>query len=229
MAMEVNRVTIPVVERIGEVRIRGDAYIEGLTVKSRKNKLAQFAKNLKPVFSQLRVIAEIEGNMSRHGVIRPDEDLFSEYRKLVEDLTAKVNNDEFDLVVLSSVDRLGKAIGQSLSIRWKAYLEEQIGAAKNTVALLTNIIGNTEDIAALNTLLNTLHQEKPASDRAMRSLEGYLKGANRLVEDLQLNDNIREFLIRVTARRATLADMDQEVYDWLMGNGFARKVRISLQ
>ena len=39
MAMEVNRVTIPVVERIGEVRIRGDAYIEGLTVKSRKNKV----------------------------------------------------------------------------------------------------------------------------------------------------------------------------------------------
>lgn len=82
MAMEVNRVTIPVVERIGEVRIRGDAYIEGLTVKSRKNKLAQFAKNLKPVFSQLRVIAEIEGNMSRHGVIRPDEDLFQSTESL---------------------------------------------------------------------------------------------------------------------------------------------------
>jgi len=147
----------------------------------------------------------------------------------VENLVAKVNSGDFDVVVLRTADNLGKAIGESLNSTWKRYVEEKIGAVKNTIDLLTNIIGDTEEVATLRTLLNTLSQERAASDRAMRCLERYLEGANRLVEDLQLNDNIREFLIRLTARNATLANMDQEVYEWLMENGFAHKVRISFQ
>lgn len=220
---------LPIVERIGEVRVRGDAYIEGLTVKARQRQLENFAKVLKPVVSQLGDIAKIEGNMRKFGIISSDEDVLSDYRDLVENLVMKVKSDDFDVVVLRSADNLGKAIGELLSSTWKRYLEEKIGAVKNTIALLANIIGDTEDVATLRTLLNTLNQEIPASDRAMRCLERYLEGANRLIDDLQLNENIREFLIRLTGRNATLANMDREVYDWLMENGFAHKVRISFQ
>jgi hypothetical protein len=229
MAMEVSNVGLPIVERISEVKARGDAYIEGLSVKARQRQRENFAKVLRPVSSQLRDIAQIEGNMRKFGIIPSDEDIFSDYRDLVEDLVAKVKSDDFDIVVLRTADNLGKAIGESLDRTWKRYLEEKIGAVKNTIALLTSITGDTEEVATLRALINTLSQEIPASDRAMRCLERYLAGANRLIEDLQLNDNIREFLIRLTARNATLANMDQEVYDWLMENGFAHKVRILFQ
>ena len=100
-----------------------------------------------------------------------------------------------------------------------------------------------ETISPTIKLLNVIEQLEPGkTQRYKKILEDNKKwtvelDSNRVVEtkrtadalvrDLNLNDAIRTFLLKVNKRMATLDDIDEEVSEWIRENGFERKFRIN--
>lgn len=100
-----------------------------------------------------------------------------------------------------------------------------------------------ETISPTIKLLNVIEQLEPGkTQRYKRILEDSKKwtvelDSNRVVEtkitadalvrDLNLNDAVRTFLLKVNKRIAHLDDIDEEVSEWIRENGFERKFRIS--
>jgi len=122
------------------------------------------------------------------------------------------------------INKESKAIYYNLAEEWMCYYEK---ATKNILSLLETIKGITPDKRAqysINKIKKAISWNTEVAN--LRYLRDGLDEANRIIDELSLDDNIEAFLRLVGDGKATIRDLSQEILEWIAKEQIADKLSI---
>ena len=113
-----------------------------------------------------------------------------------------------------------------VSDAWKLFFHDRFD---NLISGLSIMMAVHPDPKQIPLLINSLKKcEKwPLDKDAVINFQAKEKEANDLLKNMEFDAEIRDFLEKVSSKSATINDMTQEVYQWLIKEKIAGKIRLT--
>lgn len=115
---------------------------------------------------------------------------------------------------------------KDLKENWFQYINSIIGSLNNTLQMLENLYDNSDDIKKLRLDIKRMEGKWPFTETELDYFKRSVKESKEIIESLDVSNNIKEFLIKVSKREASVLDLSEEVMDWLEKNKFNEKLSI---
>ena len=117
---------------------------------------------------------------------------------------------------------------EAISKEWEIFYKAQNGELINGLNIIVLVHPTPSVVRGCITVLNkcekwTLTQE---------SVDSYKEAHNKaevLLEEMRFDDEIREFLIKVRDKKATLTDITPSILEWIQSEDIADKVSLSIR
>lgn len=114
-------------------------------------------------------------------------------------------------------------INEEVSSQWSEYYADETKSVEELLSLARNIAGS--DVSSLLMDIRSAKDWK-TNDACLDKMTMGLKNAKSLITKLDLQDNIVQFLKKMINQEATLADLDEEVMEWITREGIKSKIKI---
>ena len=120
-------------------------------------------------------------------------------------------------------------IESQLKMEWKNYCQLM---TNGVITTLTNVKPFFTDEDEINIIINTLmgyenmwpiNREK--YDRFIENIEL----AKNKIDSLELTDEVRRFIRRITSNNATLSDLTPDILKWVKDNGYESKIKLKFK
>ena len=120
-----------------------------------------------------------------------------------------------------------KRAEQNCGTVWKTYVEEQIGGTKSILQSIRGIASEEHEYQEMRKAEVRLSTSDEGSQEAINAIQAYLQHFNNLIEKLQLDDEVLDFLKKMTENNAVpLSDLSQSCLEKLRNESFSGKLKI---
>lgn len=116
-----------------------------------------------------------------------------------------------------------KNMEKQIKSEWEFFHKSKTISIKNTL----NTIFNINKFNVERCLTDIGAAEKWESDiRKYQQMKKGLDDAQNLINNLNLNDDVVDFLKKISTKRATITDLTQEIMDWIYKENLEKKIKI---
>lgn len=154
----------------------------------------------------------------------------------IDKLDNAVSSGVVDTEALSGArQQINRKINPNLTKEWKAYHQKKTKSSISKLDTLGNLAGNQETIAVLRTNISNGGEWSglSLSDDGVHTRLALFKSAidriDELEESLNLSDEIKEFIVKVTLRKARVTDVTPAIIEWIKKESLDDKFAISFR
>lgn len=140
----------------------------------------------------------------------------------IENMKGIVSAGVVDTESLSNVrQHINRKLNPSLSKDWKAYYQKKTSGSLSKLDTLGHLATDTEAMASIRTRIINGGEWTGLllSDDGINSRLALFKSAidkiDELEESLNLSEEIKEFIVKVTSRKARVSDVNDNIIDWI--------------
>lgn len=140
----------------------------------------------------------------------------------IENMKGIVSAGVVDAESLSSVRQyINRKLNPSLSKEWKAYYQKKISGSLSKLNTLGHLATDAETTASIRTNITNGGEWTglSLSDDGVNSRLSLFKSAidkiDELEESLNLSEEIKEFIVKITSRKARVSDVNDTIIDWI--------------
>jgi len=112
---------------------------------------------------------------------------------------------------------------------WEKYLTINSQNAINLIEMIKPLIGNSDDFVILLYDLKNYKRKWPISKKEIILFRNKLMQCENKINELDINDEIQVFLIKVLSGEAVIDDLDLEILNWIRSHNFAFKLAINFR
>ena len=168
------------------------------------------------------LVAHIVGATKKTS-FRCSDELNSKLKELLQDSkdmtkTGAVRGDQV-FVIKKTLDE----INNEASLQWDEYYAGETKSIEELLGLARNIAGS--DVGSLLMDIRSGKDWK-SNDTSFEKMMIGISNAKNLITKLDLQDNIVQFLKKMMNQEATLADLDEDVMEWISREGIKSKIKI---
>ena len=152
--------------------------------------------------------------------------------KLSEAVTAGV----VDADTLSSArQQINRKLNPNLTKEWKAFHQKKTKVSISNLDTLGNLAGSPDLVAAIRADISIGYEWTglSLSDDGTHTRLSLLKAAidriDELEENLNLSDEIKAFIVKVTSKKARVSDVSEAIIDWIMKENLDDRFVISFK
>lgn len=212
---------INVVRAMGkQYRVNSEIEQSVSDIEKLKPKMAEIKKTMKNVETMFSALNDI-GCTSAIDT--------STLKSAIESLKACFTKNDFNFAVANTILSEAKQIENLLITRWKEYVKSRIGPASSLYQSIKTIIGDDTDAVAMQNCEKTIFTAKPASDSAIKAIEGYLEHYNALMAKLNFSPELLEVVKKLaTSNNVMLNSISSQCLEEMMKYDFANRIVISI-
>lgn len=137
--------------------------------------------------------------------------------------------------LLSARQQINRKVNPNLAKEWKIYHQKKTKSSISKLDTLGNLAGNQETIAVIRTNISNGNEWAglSLSDDGVHNRLYLLKSAidkiDELEESLNLSDEIKEFIVKVTGRKARVTDVTPTIIEWIKKENLNDKFAINFR
>ena len=216
------------IEKIEASIKNGEIFRKSTEIESKKTDMEAFRPIISSALSHYERAYEISSALQKRKI--NFEPLSSVGSSLAADIDKQVLNGRFSVEQARTLDKEAKRVEEQLTAEWNNYIEDKTGAAREIVNSIKSVVENTEDYKNLKTAENRLRVAKPGSDSGFQAIDNYLVYYNKLMNKMKLNDNLMEFLKKLSSKgEVSLKEMNPECLQQLQKMEFAGRMKVVIK
>lgn len=138
--------------------------------------------------------------------------------KLGEAVTAGV----VDADTLSSArQKINRKLNSNLTKEWKAFHQKKTKVSISKLDTLGNLVGSPDTIAAIRADISNgsewagLSLSDDGAHTRLSLLKAAIDRIDELEENLNLSDEIKAFIVKVTGKKARVSDVSEAIIEWI--------------
>ena len=117
---------------------------------------------------------------------------------------------------------------EAISKEWEIFYKAQNGELINGLNIIVLVHPTPTIVRSCITILNKC-EKWPLTQESVDSYKEAHNKAEVLLEEMRFDDEIREFLIKVRDKKATLTDITPSILEWIQSEDIADKVSLSIR
>ena len=128
-----------------------------------------------------------------------------------------------DADILSSArQQINRKLTPSLAKEWKAFHQKKTNNSISKLETLGNLAGNPDMIDSIKNNLSNgsewagLLLSDDGSHTRLSLLKSAMDKIEELEENLNLSDEIKAFIVKVTSKKARVSDVNESIIEWVM-------------
>lgn len=143
---------------------------------------------------------------------------------LLSSLKNSISTGYAELDSVNASEDLFKNILKAVRIEWNKYYITLSSATIGTLKIISGI-----DKLGVQNCLSTIKNADswPSDKKILIDLNDALSSANKIILNLNMDDNIRDFLEKMNNGAASVSDLDDGVLKWLKEEDLTYKIRLS--
>lgn len=212
-----------IANRIASEKSEKDSQLE------REDRENNFIKEFEQLMNQIDVLYEM--NKISHVDITKKElteikSVYEKGKRIVE--KAKLSRSSNDIESI----RNAKGIAYKPNKKWiKKYKNDQdLQKLQNMLKLINSIYIGKPSAKTLSIVINRVFDEDKVLDKEIIISAGNaINEAKSIINSMEINDEVAEFLEKVSGGNANLSDLDDGVMKWLRDNNLLHKISITIQ
>lgn len=154
-----------------------------------------------------------------------DQDL-ADLARVVSESKKQLTKQEIRSENLMTLYRLSENMALNLTNAWEKYAESKSEEVIHSLELFSPLFTKPERAKQIQNQLKLLLAMWPISERNLLLFESQLKEALALIDALDVNSEVRDFINLVNGKKATVADLNATVLDWLKSKHFESKFKV---
>lgn len=118
-------------------------------------------------------------------------------------------------------------LNDELEEKWNKYIDNK---TENTINSLENIKSLYDDSTQITNIIQKLKRLKekwPINNQDLNDLDESIELGRIIINNLDVDEKIQEFLQKINNSNATIEDLDQDILSWLEKNDFKQNLKIS--
>lgn len=196
-----------------------------LEIKNLYNKYNNLKKLNNFDVSNIKVLTAEEINNIK--TIEMDDVTYKIIFKDIKKIRNALDSDDFDIEKLKLLKKSIDNKNYELDNIWKRKISSVVNRVDTIINTLGSLVTDRNEVVLLRMEKKVLENEFVGNAKACEALFEYPKIGKELLDSLQLDDDILNFLNKLSGgRKVTLNDMNMKIYKWLITNGFADKIKI---
>lgn len=117
---------------------------------------------------------------------------------------------------------------EAISKEWEIFYKAENGELINGLNIIVLVHPTPTIVRSCITILNRC-EKWPLTQESVDSYKEAHNKAEILLEEMRFDDEIREFLIKVRDKKATLTDITPSILEWIQSEDIADKVSLSIR
>ena len=117
---------------------------------------------------------------------------------------------------------------EAISKEWEIFYKAENGELINGLNIIVLVHPTPSVVRGCITVLNKC-EKWPLTQESVDSYKKAHNKAEVLLEEMRFDDEIREFLIKVRDKKATLTDITPSILEWIQSEDIADKVSLSIR
>lgn len=198
-----------------------------------QNKLNQFKrlenmeKKIKACNKELKELVNIKTALntlkieSIHFVDTTERSIEGIHNKLDENI-------EYASDMVSDLITELKKHNSEMKVVWKEYFSSQYLNILGTLNLLKKVSDNME-IIKLYASIEAIGNKWPILEKDIERLEGLNVESKKIIDELEINEHIQNFLYLTLNNKATIKDLDPEILKWLKDTNTVGNILLSFK
>ena len=211
--------------RIQKTKNNGLLYFRSASLTQKKNDMCAFNPHFLEAQKSLERAVKKSKSLSELGQNVPFdfEEILYSLRQVNQDLeSGNFNPRNAELLKIAL-----KKAEQDCGTVWKKYVEEQIGGTRSILQSIRGVASEENDYKEMRKAEVRLSASDVGSQEAIIAIQAYLQHFNSLIEKLQLDDEVLDFLKKMTENNAVpLSDLSQSCLEKLRNESFSGKLKI---
>lgn len=155
-----------------------------------------------------------------------------EIQKIEEVISSSVVN---EVELANTKQHINKKINPNLSKEWKEFHAKKIAGLSAKLSSMGGLVQDPNQIAVIKQKLNNGSDWSGLSlkddgiyTRLDRLTEG-ISEVDQLEQGLNLSEEIKDFVVKVTSGKAKVTDLKQNIIDWIVNENLTDKFTISFK
>lgn len=179
-----------------------------------------YTEEVKTAYSLVSLIIDLKTNTGF--TVKPST--LSQIKETITFLSNFNETRHVDVQTLKNGKDLMMSINKSLETEWKIYFTNSMSSTLKTLVLIQDI--TDKNVANYISDISNGKEWNSSFDSKLNSFRA-MKSANDIIANLNINDEVNNFLLKVSKNRATLADLTDNVMKWVQENHLKSKIRLS--
>lgn len=150
--------------------------------------------------------------------------------KLLKDLISYSKNafDNEKVVNPKSFKQRSDTFIELISKEWNDFYKEENGELKNELNIITLVHPNSSEVKNCIIALNRCGKW-PLTQENVSWYEKAKKSADEFIKEIRFDNEIKEFLIKVRDKKATLADISSSILEWIKSENISEKITLTIK
>lgn len=152
----------------------------------------------------------------------------------VANLLTVISAGVVDTEELSSArHHINRKVNPALVKEWKAYYQKKTPGSLSKLNTLGYLAANPETAAAIRANIlnggewNGLSLSDDGKNSRLELFKSAIDEIDELEESLNLNDEIKDFIVKVTAKKARVSDVDENIIRWIKAENLEERFVIN--
>mgnify|MGYP000993149724 CR=1 FL=1 len=178
------------------------------------------SQRLKSIEEQIKICNEeledlINIKLAFDSLFIGNTDFLDELNKMVEkiDISFQENPEHANNMISNLITKI-RTYNSELKIEWNKYFSLNYSNILGTLELLKKVSDNTE-IIRLHSKIKIIGNRWPIFVEDINELKLLNINAEKLIDKLDINEDIQKFLILTLNKQATVRDLDSNILKWL--------------
>lgn len=169
-----------------------------------------------------------------------DYSITGETAKCLEDSLGKLNDavtaGVVDADILSSArQQINRKLSPNLTKEWKAFYQKKTKVSISKLDTLGNLAGSPDMIASIRANISNgsewagLSLSDDGAHTRLSLLKTAMDKIDELEENLNLSDEIKAFIVKVTGKKARVSDVSEVIIEWIKNENLDDRFVISFK
>ena len=213
------------ISRIKKAKTNGIQYSKSSSLKQKRNDMRAFDPHFQEAKTSLTKTLSLSKSLSALGRTVPFDP--EEIHQALSLVTQDLNNGNFNPWNAEKLKRAAKEVERACNTEWNGFVEEQIGSTRSILQSIRGVASEEIEYQEMRKAEAQLSRSEPGSTGAINAIHSYLQHFNRLIEELHLDDEVLDFLKKVTENNAVpLSDLSNSCLEKLRSESFSGKLKI---
>lgn len=146
----------------------------------------------------------------------------------ISNIISMLNKNECpDKSNLDLIDNNIKNKEEKLKVKWSEYVKSDTTQLIGTLSVVKNIYNDKNKIEDIIRYFNNIKNDIPNISSKLAKYDEYKKNGNKIISNLQVDNDVQAFLESVASKRATIKQLTPDVIKWLQENNFDNLIKLT--
>ena len=185
-------------------------------------------KSLKSIADRLYLLAEIIQAMQASGITSAvlTREQLDNLNRCINICGEKASNSTLSTADVSALNSTFNTCQLAAEQVWKASASDKADGVYSSLNSLKELLPNRSKTEELLRRIANNKNALPKSCKAVHDFLSDVESAQKLVNSLQLDNEIELFIVKVLTKQATISDLNDHVLNWIKANHLSDKLKI---